>query len=266
MPVGTISYTPESQEAYSERKENEKKRYMCRSDNPFYFIPTDEQFDGIAPETVTRLIYLNTFVGYDNNRLMLTERTPMKRKDLSSVLGLSKATISRFWKEVYSAYIIEKDGGLIFSNSDVFVRGRISSRKDHILYQKVYIDGVRKLYESTDKNNHRQLGYLFKLLPFINIEYNLLCYNPLETELDKVELVSLADFCSLIDYDITHLSRLLSVYKSAHFDVNGHRERFCAIIYDGLDRSNAKICINPHILYSGTNYNQVEVLGAFCEE
>lgn len=269
LPTGTISYTPESQEMYREQRAREQMKKLRRIKNDplgnFYFVPSNEQFVGLSPETVTRLIYINTFVGYDN-KLMLTERTPMKRKDLAEVLNLSKSTISRFWREVSPKYIIENDSGLIFTSSLYFKKGLIKNKTEHIRCQKIYIKGVRKLYKTTKRNNHRQLGYLFKLLPFINVEYNLLCYNPLETDIEKLQLVSIADFCKMIGYDIVHLNKLLYIYKSIRFDVGGKYERFCTIIHDGVNRNNAKICINPHVLYSGSDYNKVEVLGAFYKE
>lgn len=197
---------------------------------------------------------------------MLSERTPMKRKDLCEVLHLSKSTVWRFLQEVCPAYIYEQDSGLIFSNSIIFKRGKIKPTQEYIRYQKFYINGIRRLYEATERSNHRQLGYLFKLLPFINIEYNLLCYNPLETDIEKLELISIADFCNMIGYDIAHLNKLLFIYRNILFDVGGRRERFCAITYDGVNRNNAKICINPHILYSGSDYNKVEILGAFYKD
>lgn len=268
VPYGSIIYTPESQEQYKERKEQERRNELRRlTGKPlgsFYFVPVSERFANIAPETVTRLIYLNTFVGYDN-KLMLTKRTAMKRKDLTGVLNVSKSTVSRFWKEVSPTYITESDSGLIFSNNIIFKRGSIKTSKEYVQYQKFYINGIRTLYEATERSNHRQLGYLFKLLPFINLEYNMLCYNPLETAIEKIELISIADFCKMIGYDIAHLNKLMYIYRSIQFEVGGRYERFCAITYDGVNKNNAKIFVNPHILYCGSDYNKVEILGAFCK-
>lgn len=175
----------------------------------YFFIPSTESFKGILPETVTRLIYLNTFMDYGNNKLMMTERVPN---------------------------------------------------------QQFYIDGVRKLYRATKTKYHSRLDYLFKMLPFINIEYNLLCYPEftMETNLEKIELMSMAEFCDWIDYDVKHLNNLVSEYREIRFDVGGRQERFCALSYNGINKKNARICINPHILYSGSDYSKVEILGAFC--
>lgn len=268
LPVGTICYTPESQEAYRKRKEREEKRFLKRGASDelgyFFFVLASEQFSDLSPEMVTRLIFLNTFAGYDN-RLMLTERTPMRRKNLESVMDVSKSTVKRFWKKVCPNYIKEDKNGLMITNNLIFKKNKLQ-RKEYIPYQKFYIESVRKLYSTTDTSNHKHLGYIFKLLPFINIEYNLICRNPLETDIDQIELISIADFCNMIGFNIVHLNRLLRIYNNIRFDVNGRAERFCTIIYDGIHKNNAKICINPRILFSGSDYRKVEVLGAFYRD
>lgn len=266
-PIGSLCHTPEQVKAYNQRVQNEQKSYLHRKNNEplgnFFFIPTSENFNNISPETVTRLIYLNTFTKFNDNSLMLTQRTPMKYKDLASVLNISKATVTRFWNEVNPHYLTMQGDSLIFVNKDLFKMGSLCRKKEYIDYQKFYIDGIRKLYNSTTKSNHKHLGYLFKLLPYINLEYNLICHNPKEENLDNIKLMSMKEFCNHIGYDITHLDRLLYTYRNVSFDVDGHKERFCTIVYDGIEKQNAKICINPHILYCGSNYERVKVLGAF---
>ena len=266
-PKGTIYYTPEQQKAYKQRKQNEQESYFRRKNNKplgdFIFIPLNENFSGVSPESVTRLIYLNTFTNYNDNSLMLTQRTPMRYKDLSSVLNVSKSTVTRFWNEVCPHYLTMKGDNLIFTNKDIFKKGYLKRKKEYTDYQKFYIDGIRKLYKSTSKNNHKHLGYLFKLLPYVNLEYNLICYNPKEKSLNNIELMSMKGFCKQIKYDVTHLNRLLSIYHNIYFNVDGHRERFCTMVYDGIEKQNAKIFINPHIFYCGSNYEQVKILGAF---
>lgn len=268
LPIGSKIYTPEQQRQHREWKEREqKKEYkksVLNSLGKFYFVQADEQFKELSDEAVARLIYLNTFINYNDNKLMLTERTPMKRKDLSVVLGVSKATISRFWKEVCPKYIKENDYSLMFTNDTVFKRGSLQ-RRQYIAYQRFYCNGVRKLYENTDIKYHKRLGCLFKLLPFINVEYNLICYPDyvLETDIENIKLMSIAEFCKWIGYDIKHLNDLVYTYRNIYFEVDGRQEQFCSLIYDGVNKCGAKICINPHILYNGSDYKKVEVLGAF---
>ncbi len=264
IPKGSYVCTPDQQEENRQRKEEEIKKERRRSTNKplgdFFFVPAKEQFADVAPETVTRLVYLNTF-RLHGDMLMKTQRTPMKRKDLAEVLNVSKATASRFLKEVTPRYLTENDNGLLFANNDIFRKGKIKK----LQYRKFHVNGIRKLYEEAKRNNHRQIGYLFKLLPYINIEYNLLCYNPKETDIKRLELMSIVEFCKLIGYNIVHLNDLMYIYRNIWFTVNDRTERFCTITYDGTRNNNAKICINPRVIYCGSNYKKVGELGEFCE-
>lgn len=267
-PVGTLFYTPAQQQAYKEMKKKQADIYYKRTDKSllplgnYYFVSSVERFNELSPETVTRLMYLSTFIRYNSNRLMLTERKAIRRKDLINVLGISESSVRRFWNEVSPDYLKEDSSGLIVINADIFRRGKLTKHINNP-YMKMYINGVRKLYQAANSKYHKQLGYLFKLLPFINVEYNILCANPLEKNIDMVEPITISYFCELTGYDLSHINRLINIYNKVRFDVAGRQERFCSFVYDGIDRSKAKIIINPNILYSGSDYNAVKVLGAF---
>lgn len=45
-----------------------------------------------------------------------------------------------------------------------------------------------------------------------------------------------------------------------------HRERFLSIVGDGLDKGKHRLFINPRVLYSGSDYKQVAILGRFSED
>lgn len=87
-----------------------------------------------------------------------------------------------------------------------------------------------------------------------------MCFNPLEADYEKIETMTLQDFCNIIGYNINQASRLLNIYKKIRFN-NG--QRFCNFVNDGLERNNSNIFINPRVLYSGSDYRKVEALGIF---
>lgn len=266
VPENSLIYTPDQLEIIKRKNEKAQKSYWQRKSNKplgrFYFILADEQFKDLSPETVTRLIYLNTFLAFGDNRLMNTQRKQIKKSDLPKILEVSESTAKRFWAEVKNKYLNEDKYGL-YANNSIFRSGKLKD-KQYNTYQKFYITAIRTLYRATKK--HKHLGYIFKMLPFINFEHNILCKNPEETTLDEIQCLTLAEFCEAIKFDRTHLNRLLQIYNKLTFNVRGHEERFCAIVYDGLHKDNAKIIINPHILYCGSNYQQVKNLAIFCKD
>lgn len=169
VPIGSQIWTPDEIVAQTEylklKEQNELRRLSNKDLGKFFFISNDEDFKDLLPQTVTRLIYLNTYTHFGDNKLMPTERTPIKRKDLAKILGVSKAVITKFWKEVSPKYIQEQDDGLIFTNTDIFIKRKLSQRGKYNPYQKFYIKGIRTLYKATNISNHKHLGYIFKMLP-----------------------------------------------------------------------------------------------------
>lgn len=270
---GSVIVPPEQQEEEREalmRKieywKRKQQRELRKTRNlplgNFFFVVSDADFSDIMPEVIAKLVYLSTYMDY-NNQLMLTQRTPMKYNDLSVVLGVSNATVWRFWNAVSPKYIYkDKEGGL-YVNGKIFKRGKMQT-KEYVMWQQCYINGIRTLYKALDMRNHKHFGYLFKLLPYVNVEHNILCWNPWEEDLDKIKPMTLFEFCEEIGYDYSHLDELLSIYRSMRFEVNGKHERFFAIVYDGRYRINARMFVNPRIMYNGNNYINVQNLGIFC--
>lgn len=271
---GDIILSPDQQKArkryMEELMRKAGRRTASRDLGKYFFISGGQRFSDLKPQTAARLIYLQTFCDFaedKGNRLKLNTKQDMRRSDLQKVLGLSYDATSAFWKEVYPNYLTEDENGLIFSNLDVFIRGKIEPGSS---YYRAYVRGVRKLYEETPKSKHRHVGYLFQLLPFVNVEFNAICWNPEEQDVDEIEFLSLDEFCDLIDYDKNRRDRLLNIYRQLTFTVkskNGtHKERFLSIVGDGLDKGNHKLYVNPRVLYSGSDYKQVAILGRFSED
>lgn len=232
----------------------------------FYFIPTNEDFADLKPQTATRLIYLNTFLNYDDNTIYnhTRLREPLRRAELADKLKISKAAASQFFNEVSPKYLSEDSDGAIHSNNTIFHRGKIDKSQKYAIYQKFYTQGVRKLYEASKPSQHKNLGYIFKLLPYINLQYNVLCFNPFEQELNKIEFMMVAEFCEKIHYSKSNINKLISIYKSLRFDMEGQQQKFIGIVNNELDYASGQIFINPRVLFCGDDFKRVEVLGAFC--
>lgn len=273
VPIGTITRSPHQQKATrewleSKKRRAEKLRYMQMAKNElgnFYFVLTENVFDDIKPETATKLIMLCTYLDY-SNRLMKTRKTPMKKSDIQKILKLSRSATYQFWNEVKDKYIAEYNGILYITDNAKIFKHSIPQDDKYLQLQKIYINAVRNLYNPTDVRKHRQLGYIFKLLPHINLEFNIFCKDPFEKELDNIEPLTVTDLCNLVNYDVTQSTRLIRELQSIKFIHNGNEEYLLSFVDNGTDNSNSKkIFVNPHIIFNGTDYRRVEVLGAFCK-
>ena len=264
----------EAQKQYREQKEEEERRKAKRRDiskknGEHYFVPRLHGFPDLKPQTAARLIYLFTYADYSERggRLMLTQKTEMRKKDLKDILGLSDDAVKNFLDEVCPKYISFDDKEVMAATSIAYKRGAL---RDGRTYHRFYDHWVQTLYRNVQSRKHRYLGYVFRLLPYISIEYNVLCFNPTEIDITKIEFMCLGELCEEIGFNKSHADRLLEAYGKIRFSVTDedgtHMERCVSITYDGLNRHNAKIYINPRILYSGAHPEYVELLGAFSKD
>ena len=271
---GSYVVTPEQQEAAKRRRDGllekleqeEQKRF--RNENlkelgKYYFFAVCKDFAGLSDASVARLVFLATFLSLESGRLYKTERIPLKLDHLPELMGLHRKTVKSFLKEVDEYLAVDDDNGLIMIG-DVFIRGELP-KGQHIAMQRLYRNSIRNIYRITPVSKHHLLGLVFRLLPYVNQEYNILCRNPGEECIDDLELLSLHDFCELIGHDYLKMYRLKAELRKLTFDVNGKQELFCNFVDTGLGPKHIRIFINPHIMYNGSDYKKVEVLGKFCE-
>ena len=128
---------------------------------------------------------------------------------------------------------------------------------------KIFTQKVRALYRSTPTKQHVYLGYVFQLLYCVNIQYNIICSNPLETTLDDIDPLTVKEFCALIGYDEGQSSRIEKTYSKIMFPCGDHKECFCAFVHLGCNTGDTRIVINPRIFYAGTRHEEVQALGLF---
>ena len=268
---GDTYRTREQREAYERLMRNKELNYFEKmrrmagdssSKEHFSFISQREEFKDLTPQAATRLIYLSTFTRYADNKLMKTKRSPMKMADLPEVLMLSKRTTERFVNEVLQtnpAYLEEdKDGELVIQKK-IF--------KHHLnndgFHYRFYNDGVRKLYDTVQNNNHAHLGYVFKMLPYINIDTNILCWNPYETAPEKIDKMTFREFAKQIGYDTNNIHKLYQIYHDLRFNTGQRYERFCKLIEgEAFIRGESYLCVNPRVLYGGRESERVKLLEA----
>lgn len=165
---------------------------------------------GLDPSTITRLIYLATYIDYNNRKTNLLVKygqykkvEPMTRADIKKVMKLSDDVFRRFFKELNEKSILfEIDNNFYISNK-YFEKGAINNKEiDEVKlnneYTRIFIDTTRNLYEGSSTRQHKHLGYVFKLIPFLNYSRNILTYNTEETNFYNMNFLGLKDVCKLL--------------------------------------------------------------------
>ena len=265
-PVGSRVITPDQQKAinsYRKRQAelNIQSKRSGKKKPPFTWVSTEADFSEVSPANITRLIYLSTYLSFHNSELRIGERRKLTKGMLPEVLGVGERTVERFLCEVSPTFLLVDNKGNLSLNTVAFAKGAMKNMI--AFYIKVFAKGMQELYNSVPKSKHKQLGYVFALLRYINVEHNILCHNPDEVDIEKIEPMTMQEFCVEIGYDYRHVDRLHKVFKGLTFDVGGgKRELFCSIIKNEYTGKELMI-VNPRVFYSGKNAEAVAEFGAF---
>ena len=124
---------------------------------------------------------------------------------------------------------------------------------------RLYIKSIRSLYTQAKISEHKLLSYLFQAIPFVNVNYNILCFNPLENDLQKVKPMIMKDFCVIIGYSQDNDRRLKTKLKGLRLQQ--------LPVFSFVDNADGLFCyINPNVYYAGNKWEEVKVLGRFQKE
>ena len=212
---------------------------------------------GIQPDELTKLIYISTYMGY-NNRLMVSEDESMTKKQMREILRVSEDTFHKFYTSLTNTGILSEDiDKCLYLNTSIFKRGAIKDVKDIDCNRtRLYIKSIRSLYTQAKISEHKLLSYLFQAIPFVNVNYNILCFNPLENDLQKVKPMIMKDFCVIIGYSQDNDRRLKTKLKGLRLQQ--------LPVFSFVDNADGLFCyINPNVYYAGNKWEEVKVLGRF---
>lgn len=212
-------------------------------------------FDGAL---VFRFIYLSTFMDY-NNKLRfgasyrLKDRGDMIEKDLKEILGLSKKQVWEFKNKVINLGLltISKDNTLTI-NIKYCHKGAIknSLKGDSI---RIFEEGIQQLYRNSLPKEHKRLGMLIKLIPYLNKQHNILCFNVEEEKPLNILPLSIQDICNIVGHAVKNARRLegelLKITVGGQPLIMKH-SKFNSMIYS----------INPKLFYKGDNIESLQAL------
>ncbi|MCC3865345.1 hypothetical protein K0040_13815 [Terrisporobacter petrolearius] len=177
-----------------------------------YYVKNELLFNdiGLDPSTVSRLIYLATYINYNNKKANLLvkygqhkEVIAMTKADIRDVMNLSKSTFNEFITELRERSILLELDNKFYINNKYFERGSMSNKcvdevKLNNEYTRIFINTTRELYRGSSSRQHKHLGYVFKLIPFLNYSRNILTYNTEETNFSDMEFIGLKGVCELL--------------------------------------------------------------------
>ena len=265
--------TPEEKQQQQAKQEHQIESYQYYKENilplPGFlqqeygdFIQTryDPLLKTLDYDTATafRFIYLSTFMSYNDGYITHKDHK-VDKHGLSAIFGVSANAFTTIYKTLVGHQLIMcDDKGYYYINPDYCYRGSIADNKQYRSgYTRVFIDSIRELYsKALDSREHKLLGRLILVLPYVNIYHNVICHNIKEKEMEKLVLPNSAELDSILHVSTRNSDK--KIKELLEITVGGRP----AIL--NISHNQAKMyAVNPSIYYGGTNLSQLQELDGY---
>ena len=217
----------------------------------------------LNPADVSRFLYLATYISYsykDGNMLVKKEKgqlKPMSQKDIMKIMKLSERAYYNFIKEMKSKELITEKDGAFYINEKYISKGKIKDNKDS--YIRLYIDTTRYLYEHCTSRQHKQLGYVLQLLPYVDFDTNHILIHD-----EKAEI---RDIMKLLGVSANNKQSISTFKKSLlNFTINYQGNDyylFGAHTFEYGKEFRTYFVINPLVLFAG---NKIQYMQDICKQ
>ena len=249
----------EAQLEYASIKSKNTK--FARYDSFVWFVykPLNKIFPELNDAEIAKLILLSTYIDYENGYLCSSRNNYLTTKKISNLLHICYKKTQLFLNKLISLDILEVEDDKYKMNSEIFYKGQI--KNDYTTdteTTRIYIRFIRETFKSTPVRQHSKLAYLYKMIPFINRKYNVLCSNIYETDMKEIDILTLGQICDILDYDKSQISRLIKELSKIEY---GDEHIFCYM--SAGDIKGATIFINPVVFYSGSDNEVISLLRGF---
>lgn len=170
------------------------------------------------PATVARFFLMCTYLDFETEYLVVKSNgTYMTKSDLRRKMRLKEKTFLEFYSEMESKNIICLENNYIKINPSYSRRG--GSNIKNLAIIRCFDKPIQKLFEAATPRQHKHIGYILMLLPYMNKYNNFLCKikdlsdeeelkSTIYNRKEGLEFLSMKDICNMIGYDISNMARL----------------------------------------------------------
>lgn len=196
----------------------------------------------------TRFLLLSTYANYIENGGYLTydNNKIIDREGVGVILKLPYPTVTSTLKIMIDNNLLQKDKIGYKINGDISIRGKLSKSEDLKCHTRIFDEGFRSLYNGCTPKQHKQLYYLFKLLPYISLKFNAICSNPDEEIPNKVNPLTIKEICEIVGYNDNQSAR----FEKEMYELRLYDQR---VIIGIKNEFGIWFKTNPRLHYGGTS-------------
>lgn len=230
--------------------------WITNQGNYFYFLIYRQLLNDFpdCEGLIFKFVYLCTYGDYSTNGgLLIYNKKPLVYKDFYEILMLSEKRTDETIEEMINKELLYIDGENYKPNPKYYLKGNIGKNKGNVT--RIFNKGMQELYTKSSYREHNLLAHFIPLLPYVNLKYNILCKNPEETDIKKLQPFNLKDICDFFEVDQTNSTRL----KRKLLSITVHNVSL--IGYFTRDFGNGLLkcfIVNPYVYYKAPSMRDME--------
>lgn len=214
-----------------------------------------------------RYLRLACEMEYDTGKLVYSKPyKPLSEEQIIDSLKISEREWQRTRKYLEDNGLLRYEGRgrdkIFYLNHEVVLKGELPMKKINLKnlgVTRVFIHSYSYMYDNLEKKERNTLFYLARLLPFVSVEYNVICSNPFEEDIDNIEPLSTGQICEIMGIEPEHFSTVMS--KLSKLKVNENYV-LCKIVVG----EKSKYIMNPALFYQGNNRDSLKLIEALMKE
>lgn len=193
-----------------------------------------EVYDRLTTAQCGYLMRLQCNVDFEDGALVNANGSPMTKNDIRDMLGLEKKrqTFYDFYNACIEAGVIIEQDELLRINTRYHFKGAFSD--PYVV--KSYTAMIKRVYKAVKVAD---IGLVYRMLPFVHYETNVLCANPHETNPNMLNFLDRAGLAEVLGISPTEVSRRI---KNITFD-----GKF--VIAQIKVGKATKFMVNPWVIY-----------------
>lgn len=251
LPEGTRVVNKKQNNAFQEKLAKDELKNKAKM--PFVFVVQDSITTDLAVLSNKYLGYLLIMMTYTDYLGMLKNTpdstNPMTRTELKAALKIkSDRTLTILIRDLQEKGIVyqsniktyRKKRKAIYLNSGYCFRGNLKSSKNADRVVKVFMSNLQQVYQN-ETVTAADIGFLYRILPFIHYNSNILVANPNERNDHCIESLTVSEVAEKVGLSRTQTSSYINRIKW------GDQYVF-AKIYVGSFKE-PRIKVNPFIFY-----------------
>jgi hypothetical protein len=226
----------------------------------FLYKSLDKLIEILTDADLCKYIMLSTYIKTNGYLMLDNNKTYIDKKSMQEILLVSRANFNKFYNNILDNELLIKDGDTYRINLNIFWRGKekdyksISGNKLEN-YTRIYINATRELYKLNYRKT-KKLTIAYKLIPYINWKYNVLCNNIRETLESKIDPLDIDDVIDILGYSRKHIAK----FKEDFYGIKFYDYVLFKTLQDQPDYKTSIILVNPLFAYRNKIIKDIEYL------